>query len=827
MGARCAFFAVLLWSVTGAGQQIACDWYIRYVPLAYPNLVQQTSASVAFALFGNAKAVDYVDVASKDGIDDRRAEWLKALAVRFAPYMVRNSVLFPMDWKRFIPLQASFPLFVDRWEVSRSPAELVHSDQVDFAALGTPCPNAQPDGRSLPLATNELWFNDCKLLGLLQAFDPARPGNAWSQRASVGPRDSTFDVIFFDFPGKSPEEWKRIYEAPYAKKINPTFASFSKVYVHPFIADAGAGRFELVLQYWFFYPTNDADNKHEGDWEHLNVILSPRSLVTRPLYPVELRALLARPLRDFDGADPLVIRRIDYYFHHSVFVADFTRPNVYQRREIWEAEVEAAKGERLGSSAIYEKIRRLAYTDEAETAINTHPVAYIGANSKGLELLISAPGGRNQDSHGTYPFPGLFKDVGAAEAAEEIRHDFDLRKYVGSIEPWPSEVVRYDEASRLELLPDWERVHDLAQTDPNVRRELGWLLLPIRFGYPVMVSTAGGIVSHADTGNLSPVGPTYNSGWNRSGATEGYAAYQPNRFTSIIPMSPLDTISNSFGFLNIPWVLLTTVPPLDIVYRIVLLPVRAAVPPHIQNVYTPRTATSVRVVSLGVGVSFETIQDDWVQLYIANPPIDELRTILGGPNMSVQDVTAKSIDSQNAVALVLELDFSLGGHFATENLIRHSTSDLNVDVIVPGRTDTPSIRGSLNLWQYSGSIRYNVLTGRLLPYLKLGYGNTWYRLQDISIDGVQLANPNGMWIHKPSIFPFENIWPNTWLWGLGAEYIVFGKVAPLAPSVSFKLDYTMYNHSLGLDVRALALSGFSTDPSIHRHAVSLVALLSF
>jgi hypothetical protein len=195
--------------------------------------------------------------------------------------------------------------------------------------------------------------------------------------------------------------------------------------------------------------------------------------------------------------------------------------------------------------------------------------------------------------------------------------------------------------------------------------------------------------------------------------------------------------------------------------------------------------------------------------------------------MTVQDVTAKNIDSANATAFVLELDFSLGGHFMTENAIRHSTSDLNVDVFIPGRTDTPSIRGTLNLWEYAGDIRYNLLTGRFLPYVKLGYGNTWYRVQGVSVDGVPLANPNGPWIHKPSIFPFENIWPNTWLWGFGAEYIVFGKVAPLAPSVSFKFDYTMFNHSLGLDVRALALSGFTTDPTIRRHAISLIALLSF
>ena len=29
-----------------------------------------------------------------------------------------------------------------------------------------------------------------------------------------------------------------------------------------------------VIQYWFFYPYNDFVNDHEGDWEHINVIIS-------------------------------------------------------------------------------------------------------------------------------------------------------------------------------------------------------------------------------------------------------------------------------------------------------------------------------------------------------------------------------------------------------------------------------------------------------------------------------------------------------------------------------------------------------------------------
>lgn len=32
-----------------------------------------------------------------------------------------------------------------------------------------------------------------------------------------------------------------------------------------------------VIQYWFFYPFNACSNRHEGDWEHINVILNSQN----------------------------------------------------------------------------------------------------------------------------------------------------------------------------------------------------------------------------------------------------------------------------------------------------------------------------------------------------------------------------------------------------------------------------------------------------------------------------------------------------------------------------------------------------------------------
>jgi hypothetical protein len=59
-------------------------------------------------------------------------------------------------------------------------------------------------------------------------------------------------------------EWRHRWRASEAK--TPT------QYAHAFWLNRARG--ELVVQYWFFYPFNEWINHHEGDWEHVNVVLA-------------------------------------------------------------------------------------------------------------------------------------------------------------------------------------------------------------------------------------------------------------------------------------------------------------------------------------------------------------------------------------------------------------------------------------------------------------------------------------------------------------------------------------------------------------------------
>jgi len=88
------------------------------------------------------------------------------------------------------------------------------------------------------------------------------------------------------------------------------FYTNGTAYAHFFVKEG-----EVVIQYYFFYPFNASHNRHEGDWEHINVILNSQNPTTA------------------------TIQRVEYYFHHrymncytpgvDYYVMGGTHPKVY------------------------------------------------------------------------------------------------------------------------------------------------------------------------------------------------------------------------------------------------------------------------------------------------------------------------------------------------------------------------------------------------------------------------------------------------------------------------------------------------------------------
>src|SRR5439155_21534254 len=162
------------------GQAIPKPEYVTYLPREIVLPVQATPANRQFHVFGDSEAPGYRDEAPRDGIDDTRERWLRALAVRFAPWMVRNSVDFPMDFRRFVEGGDASTLFIDAFDLSQARPRLLGTETIDFDQLAA-APCRGPEGGAAERADTAP-RPDFRLLQHIDHFAPHPP------RAASPPR---------------------------------------------------------------------------------------------------------------------------------------------------------------------------------------------------------------------------------------------------------------------------------------------------------------------------------------------------------------------------------------------------------------------------------------------------------------------------------------------------------------------------------------------------------------------------------------------------------------------------------------------------------------
>jgi len=835
-----------------SGQALPKNEYLDYLPLEYQRIIEQTRANVELNIYGDLNDPSYLDEAPVDGIDDRRQEMLMKLAVRFAPYLVQNTLSAPVDFEAYMRRLSSFPLYVDTWNIAGPEPRLISADSIDFATLDQHNCTAEGSAHTTKSA------DDCKLLSLLKEFNPDTPLNKRQITAKQNPELEMYKVMYFDFPGEGPESWQIEFERLFLQQDPADYKDFVKNYVHPFLLDHRSPQdssllgYELILQYWFFYTYNDGGNNHEGDWEHINVVVSPKNKVERLLSAEEVRGILNGDWIGRDaGEDELVIKRIENYFHHFVMPIDYSSPNVYQPRGEWEKYIDNREEERFGENELLKQFRYRAYVDDEETEVNTHPFIYMGGDNKGLDQIMQLPGGTNRDSHGSYPFTGMYKNIGPAGATEQLTSNIDHRRYFSqppserekqSLSFGRGNIIAFNKESRLKIVPDWERIVDLVQTNRQARQAWSWLVLPLRWGYPATESPFAGIVKHVDTGNVGDIGPAFWDGWNRSLATPEAHIYLPHRLPPIFPIGFQDSFDNSNGFLNLTYPVLLNLPPLDFLWRFAAYPFRAVFD-RADPVFYPEESVPFRFFDLSAGVSWQILDKDYSTLIVNSTQYHEfIAQILFHFLLNGSDTTTtviKTDESQStAVSPVFQLIFHIGEHFSSENTLRNFRSTYSFTATFSNIPDY-TYRADYNFWEFTGSLRYSLTSSYFQPYLKAGYGWTWYRLENVQANGRLFSEPNSEWINKPSFDSFSSILPNTWHFGLGVEVIFLKSMAqfPRGIDLSLRLEYAAFFNKLGLDLSHIPVQDLSIafptygdipkSSTVMRHNINLIFSLSY
>ncbi len=744
---RCVVLSLLLVFLSlpslGLAQPISRDGYIVRMP-EMSKVVSQTLASERLHLFGNRGTSDYRD-ADLNGIDDARAERLLQLATRFAPILRRNNFSAPRDFER--SLGSAAWLQRDIWRGGRRE----RSDSIWFSG----------PRRLMPLVSQiDSAAQDQKLLDLVRMFSPSLP-----ERRFVPAETDSQVVLFLDYPGEDQRSWRRVYQDE----------RDTRAYVHTFIHENGAtgdARYALVLQYWFFYPFNDGTNNHEGDWEHISVIITTEAkcaatdLGAARMTEAELQGLL-------DGSmsiDSTAIAAVEYFFHETYVVLDY----VAARRT---ALVKSPTRPRLTRFYIWHEpdfVEKSILNRLANPSLATHPIGYIGGNNRGPDELTSIwprfGAGYNRNAHGTYPFPGTCQAVGPLGSTEQLS---------GAVVP---ALVSTDSAATFEdknfelfardqltLLPDWERIADLTFESAAARAAWAWLLLPIRWGYPASQSPGAGLIPHTDMGEVAPEGPAYQPTWNRLASATGWRAYDPHVLRVLmVPVTPWARMKNGWGVLNAPLALIGFIPGWSVVLTQFLPWATGTMhlfgAPPAKNYYP--TEPPFRFTSVGIGVGFMKSGDR-----------SRFASLLpsGSDSVSLRDAAEVGsrkrgeLDTEPAERLWLNLFY--GRRVSVENTYSRTTGVLSYEDFTTTDGDEPRARAAISLQELTGGFRINGWSSNddgMQLFARAGWAWTWYELTNVDVDGTQVDYrlKRG---YAPTLWPSRKWWPNTWYAGAGME----------------------------------------------------------
>jgi hypothetical protein len=754
---------VLAASRVVGSQQLARTAYYDYLPPA-PRIVAQTTASARLRLFGDVQDSLYRDIDPIDGIDDRRAARLLLIAERFSPVMRRNNFVVPRDLDA--TLGPVHYLHVDTWHRGR----LVRSDSLALGATRVG-PRLAGVTRNDSVVAAPPVDDRTSLRRLIDELHP-RTG----RRAIEHAEGEDEQILYFDQPGSDPASWRRAFASTDPREG-------ARVFAHPFIReveDSGDNdeRYLFVIQFWFFYPFNDAVNTHEADWEHINVLVTTKERAARA-HPATFRnALLSaadieRILSpSYSVDDSLIISAVDYFFHQNTTTLDYVALATSDR---------SASVSRSDAHYVWEDIDFVAdvVRDRLTTGggrIATHPIVYIGGDNKGPdELLILRPrflASFKRNSGSSYPFPGVWQTVAGFGVTEKVNGRAVPSLRGADTVPWFEALDRREyvafRARDIILLPDWERVEQLVRDRPDVGHEWSWLLLPIYWGYPVMRSTGAGLLKHVDMGNVAPMGPTFQSAWNRVGADPDYTLYELRVLrTPISPTTPWAVLHNGWGVLNLPLAAWGLMPG----YNVALVEIMPWVGGTMNffGAPPPRTYSPNRLPSRFTTAGQGTFIEFGGRAFTGALPRRD--SAIAATGVNEENATHAHVARKAHAGTRLWFNLYFGERLSVENTYSVAGSEIAYDLLLANGT-SHRVTGTMLMRQLTGGLRYDVFrqrSGSLRLYARAGYGWLSYRADAMRIDSTPLALAHVRGGHLPPLLPSRQWWPNTWYGGGGLE----------------------------------------------------------
>lgn len=771
---RVAACAALLFSLLAPSvahpQKITRDNYYESLPPP-PAIIAQTEATQRFHLYGDSTAPDYVDLAPRDGVDDRRADRLLELAEHFSPILRRNTFLVPMEFEDV--LDEEVVVHVDAWRDYLR----VDSGAVRLGARATPGAEGSYIATERPVVA----IDDDLLQDLLRSHGPRRV------RSSVRPPSPGADtVLFIDVPGDDELSWR-----PHHGTRLP---ARTRIYAHPFIHEVGgtdgAPLYEFLIQFWFYYPFNDGGNNHEGDWEHITVSVTSNSRYDHRLdergllTEAEVRAILD-PFAPIP-LNSLRIRNVAYYFHNNVMILDYL--GIEAGETMWRR-----ADHNDGSIHIWEDTRYMDHAVRrrmtmAQGRLATHPIGYIGGNNKGTDELLQIwprfQRSYNRDSHGTYPFPGTWRKVGPVDATEKIFGDVVPKVHLtpsGEVDlsrPW-YEMIDDDRyliyrRNAIILLPDWERLEPLVMNpaEKEVRRRWAWFLLPLHMGFPAVPSPGAGTLKRVDLGNVAPLNPAFNSAWNRPGPTAVYPPYEPTVLrVALAPISPLTSLQSGWGVLNVPIVLWSLLPGGSVAVSQLLPWMTGAM--HVLGSPPAKTfylgELPERFTSVSGGTYHQFGGGDFARLLPA-PDDPGILTQLGiEAAEGLRMVEAHRGPNWGTRAW---FNVYFGPRFSIENTLDYGVTDISYLIRNEAGATYGRVSGRLYIREVTGGLNYRLTPIRqewLRIYGRAGYGWTSYSISGVTVNGQPAGATPIRGGHLPTIYPSIAWWPNTTYTGLGME----------------------------------------------------------